>query len=47
MAEHSFGLLGEFATPEALLAAARKARAAGYRKLDAFTPFPVEGLGKV
>ena len=47
MAEHSFGLLGEFESPEALLAAARRAREAGYRKLDAFTPFPVEGLAKV
>ncbi|MGY4568529.1 MULTISPECIES: DUF3341 domain-containing protein [Bradyrhizobium] len=47
MAEHPFGLLGEFATPEALLAAARKAREVGYRNLDAFTPFPVEGLAKV
>src|SRR5699024_10340211 len=42
-----FGLLGEFDSPEALLAAARKARKAGYSKLDAFTPFPVEGLAKV
>ena len=47
MAKRSFGLLGEFENPEALLAAARKAREAGYRKLDAFTPFPVEGLAKI
>lgn len=47
MAERAFGLLGEFESPEALLSAARKAREAGYRKLDAFTPFPVEGLAKI
>ena len=42
-AEH-YGLLAEFDTPEALIAAARKARAAGFRDLDAFTPFPVYEL---
>ena len=39
------GLLGEFAEPRALLEAARLARAAGYRRLDAHAPFPVPGLG--
>jgi hypothetical protein len=39
-----YGLLAEFETADALLEAARKAREAGYRRLDAFTPFPVEGL---
>src|SRR5689334_8912943 len=39
-----FGLLAEFETPEALVAAAREARARGYRSLDAFTPFPVPEL---
>lgn len=38
------GLLAEFETPEALLDAARRAYAAGYRHMDAYTPFPVEGL---
>ncbi|QOZ32883.1 DUF3341 domain-containing protein [Bradyrhizobium sp. CCBAU 53421] len=47
MAERAYGMLGEFESPEALLAAARYARAAGYRELDAFTPFPVEGLAQV
>lgn len=40
------GLVGEFATPEALLAAAAGLRALGYAKLDAFTPYPVEGLAE-
>jgi hypothetical protein len=45
VAERSFyGLLAEFDTPEALVAAARDAREAGYRDLDAFTPFPVYEL---
>jgi hypothetical protein len=39
-----YGLLAEFETPEALTAAARKARDAGYRDLDAFTPFPIYEL---
>ena len=44
MADQPYGLLAEFDSPEALLEAARAARDAGYRRLDAFTPFPVEGL---
>lgn len=42
-----YGILAEFKEPEALLEAARRARAQGYRNLDAFTPFPVEGLSEV
>src|SRR5512141_1947243 len=36
------GVMAEFATPEALVAAIGAAKAAGYTKLDAFTPYPVE-----
>jgi hypothetical protein len=43
----AFGLLAEFETPEALVAAARETRARGYRSLDAFTPFPVPELYSV
>jgi hypothetical protein len=37
-----YGLLAEFDTPAALVAAARRAHAEGYRKLDTFSPFPIE-----
>jgi hypothetical protein len=46
MAE-AYGILAEFETPEALVAAVKRARQDGYRVLDAFTPFPVEGLAEL
>jgi hypothetical protein len=39
-----YGLVAEFDNPEALLAAARDAYAAGYRRMDGYSPFAVEGL---
>ena len=39
-----YGVIAEFASPAALIEAAREARAAGYRKMDAFTPYPIEEL---
>lgn len=39
-----WGLLAEFERPEELLAAASRAREAGYRRMDAYTPFPIHGL---
>lgn len=39
-----YGLMAEFTTPEALVEATRRAYAEGFRKMDAYTPFPVEGL---
>jgi hypothetical protein len=40
----TYGLLAEFETPEALVAATERARKAGYRDIDTFTPFPVYEL---
>jgi hypothetical protein len=39
-------LLIEFSSANALLDAVRQAREAGYRGLDTYTPFPVEGLAE-
>lgn len=39
-----YGLVAEFADAESVLAAAEAARRAGYRKMDAYTPYAVEGL---
>jgi hypothetical protein len=36
--------MAEFETHEQILDAARKARERGYRHMDGYTPFPVEGL---
>lgn len=41
-----FGVVAEFETPEALIAAARRAYDAGYRRMDGYSPFPVEGLSE-
>jgi len=37
-----YGVMAEFETPAALVAAARRTYAAGYRRMDTFSPFPVE-----
>jgi len=39
-----YGLMAEFDSPDALVAASRRAHEAGYRRLDAYTPFPIEEL---
>jgi hypothetical protein len=41
-----YGLMAEFETPEEVLQAALRTHAAGYKKIDAFTPMPVEGLAE-
>ncbi len=40
----TYGLMAEFDTPTALVRAANQARTAGYRKMDAYSPFPIEEL---
>ena len=41
-----YGLMAEFEQPEELLAATRRAYAAGYRQMDAYSPFPVAELAE-
>jgi hypothetical protein len=43
---HRYGLLGEFDSANQLIRAAEKVRDAGYTHIDAYTPFPVEGLSE-
>lgn len=40
------GILAEFGSPAELLEAVKRLRAAGVASMDAFTPFPVEGLAE-
>jgi hypothetical protein len=39
-----YGLIAEFENPEDLLDRARRTYQAGYRKISAYSPFPIEGL---
>ena len=39
-----YGVLAEFETPAALVHAANKAREAGYKTMDAYSPFPIHGI---
>jgi hypothetical protein len=41
-----YGLLAEFDKPEDVVAATRAAYAHGYRYMEAYSPFPVEGLAE-
>ena len=41
-----YSVMGEFATAEELLAATRHAYAAGYRRMEAYSPMPVHGLAE-
>jgi len=38
------GLMAEFDSPDSLVAATRRAYQEGYRRLDAYSPFPIEEL---
>jgi hypothetical protein len=37
-----YGVMAEFDDPTALVAAAKRTYAAGYRKIDTFSPYPIE-----
>ncbi len=41
-----YGAMAEFATPEELVEACERAYAAGFRRMDAYAPLPVEGLAE-
>jgi len=42
-----YGLMAEFDNPTELMKAARATYAAGYRNIDAYTPYPIEELADV
>jgi hypothetical protein len=44
MAALVYGLMAEFDDPKTLVLAAAQAREAGYRRMDAYSPFPIEEL---
>ena len=39
-----YGLMAEFDDPTSLVAATQRAHDAGYRRMDAYSPFPIEEL---
>ncbi|MFN2454985.1 MAG: DUF3341 domain-containing protein [Pyrinomonadaceae bacterium] len=41
-----YGVMAEFETPDAVVDAARRAYAQGYRRMDAYSPFPIEELSE-
>ena len=41
-----YGLMGEFETAKQLIQATEKTRLAGYKDIDAYAPYPVEGLSE-
>lgn len=41
-----YGLMTMFDTPDALVSAAQRTYDAGYRKMDAYSPFPIHGLAE-
>jgi hypothetical protein len=42
----TYGLMAEFDTPDRIVEAARLTSEAGYRKIDAYSPFPIEALAE-
>lgn len=44
--DRTFGLLAQFDSEQALMDAARRARDAGFRRIDAYTAYPVDGLAE-
>jgi len=44
--EEIYGLMAEFDSPSAIVAAARRTYADGYRRINAYSPFPIEELSE-
>jgi hypothetical protein len=42
--EGTYGLMAEFDTADGVVTAARQVREAGYRKIDGYSPYPMEAL---
>jgi len=42
-----YGLLAEFADDEALLAAATRVRSLGFKRVEAYSPYPIHGMAEV
>ena len=43
---HLYGLMADFNSPEDLVKATERAYGAGYRKMDGYSPMPIEGLAE-
>lgn len=41
-----YGLMAEFEDPTAVVAAAERTHAEGYRRIDAYSPYPIEALSE-
>jgi Protein of unknown function (DUF3341) len=41
-----YGIMAEFDTPDSVISAARRTYEAGYRRIDAYAPFPLEELSE-
>lgn len=46
LADDTFGIVAEFASPYELLEAVKAVRKAGFSKIDTHTPFPIHGMDK-
>src|SRR4030095_580612 len=44
--EGNYGLMAQFDSPSAIVAAARHTYEAGYRRINAYSPFPIEELSE-
>ena len=47
MSESVYGLIARFNTPDEVVEATRRAREAGYKKMEAYSPFPIEELTEI